>query len=862
MIYINANSHFLPVLNFTRSIPQCNALRPVPFEYCYAKTYTDKILQVSQFGYSVLGHSCIVGEVAKTLLSLMLPSLRSKLPQAAIWPAVIHDIGKVCPTFQKKIGNLHEALTDWSISSNIEKNWGGHAWVSSASLVHEYGSKQLTGQLDYIVGQHHGAYQSSPIYDALHESLGGAVWQSERSRLLHTLSSLFYQREDLPDFFLSPQDVSMRQFLSGMTIVADWIGSGPPFEKPSSEWRALINSAVMHAGFIPCDIKKGLSFEELFSFHPHPIQQSFYEQVKGPGLYVLEAPMGLGKTEAALYAAYRALESNQATGIYFALPTQLTSEKIHERLASFLQYACPQSEAMLLHSKAYLKAPLLHACDESGKIDQSWFATRKRALLAPFGVGTIDQALMAVINVRHASVRAFALAGKVVILDEVHSYDMYTGTLINELIRYLLEMDCTVIILSATLTRARREEFIPNNYRKDAMSQSIAYPLISSFKSGQSSYHEQACTTPPNLGKNVSLHFHEDEQDCILLALSEAARGAQILWIENTVGDAQQCYKKLKALALSHHIEMGLLHSRFTFGDRQAIEEYWINIYGKSGQERTSKGRILVGTQILEQSIDIDADILFTRFCPTDMLLQRLGRLQRHRHLPRPAGISCEAHILIPSKGKIQSLGAAAFGKSQFIYSPYVLLRSLEVWEGLSHISLPNSIRPVLEATYSDRQETDLMQVLQRELLVEAQKLKSHALYSLTESNKAATDDWAKTRLGEIEYKEILLVKRLHAANQELHITCLSGQEIAIPLGRKLSPLEQREFTVKLLNDTVKVPINYASKECLPLADALLAMINCIDAVMLCRDDTSLSPFVEKQLCYYTHHLGYENKPI
>ncbi|MEN3752597.1 DEAD/DEAH box helicase [Mangrovibacter sp. SLW1] len=198
----------------------------------------------------------------------------------------------------------------------------------------------------------------------------------------------------------------------------------------------------------------------------------FIEQVVGPGVYILEAQMGMGKTEAALYAAYQLLSKGKATGIYFALPTQLTSNKIYDRFNTFLEQivsAETPKRSLLLHSNAWLQNS---EAGEEGSPGGSWFNQSKRGLLAPFAVGTIDQALMAVMNVKHGFVRAFGLAGKVVILDEVHSYDLYTGTILNELVAFLRQIDCTVIILSATLSQDRREALLQQT------TTSTAYPLI------------------------------------------------------------------------------------------------------------------------------------------------------------------------------------------------------------------------------------------------------------------------------------------------------------------------------------------------------------------------------------------------
>ena len=173
-----------------------------------------------------------------------------------------------------------------------------------------------------------------------------------------------------------------------------------------------MRKALDHAGFLPLSLQTGLSFEALFGFSPREVQQAFIDQVSGPGVYILEAPMGMGKTEAALYAAYRMLEQGKAGGIYFALPTQLTSNKIHDRVNAFLSRILLQDSLqapLLLHGKAWLKTFSEQEMGEDAAPGKPWFQSGKRGLLAPFAVGTIDQALMAVIRVRHSAVRASVL---------------------------------------------------------------------------------------------------------------------------------------------------------------------------------------------------------------------------------------------------------------------------------------------------------------------------------------------------------------------------------------------------------------------------------------------------------------------
>ncbi|MDO9106508.1 MAG: CRISPR-associated endonuclease Cas3'' [Methylovulum sp.] len=410
-------------------------------DICLAKTYGQQ-----QPGRKVLNHCHIVGEVAKALLGRMPAWLVAELfPQGSELIAACHDLGKVSPTFQEKIyrGTEHYQQNSKPGLSNAkpetEKLWGGHAGVSQATAK----ALKVGRYIPEIIGQHHGYSPDLGIRKADYDEFGGKVWQERRSELLDGLKHLL-----ACDFPVVSNDLQAKA-LAGLTTVSDWIGSGSLFDDPTHDWRPNISNALDNAGFVQPSIRSGLSFFDLFGFEPRDIQRQLISSSQQSGVYVLEAPMGIGKTEAALYAAYQLMASQQATGLYFALPTQLTSDKIHERVTRFLTKILtadsPHQKALLLHGNAWLKQTELGV---EGNPNGSWFESGKRGILAPFAVGTIDQALMAVMNVKHGFVRAFGLAGKVVILDEVHSYDAYTGTLLDELVTALRGLQCTVIILS------------------------------------------------------------------------------------------------------------------------------------------------------------------------------------------------------------------------------------------------------------------------------------------------------------------------------------------------------------------------------------------------------------------------------
>lgn len=777
---------------------------PLSLSQCLAKsrkTVENTVLP----GRLVASHCQIVGEVARAMMLRIPDWLRDALfPEGSELIAAVHDIGKVSPTFQKKIYSALSQKDESALSAlkasnpDAEKLWGGHAGVSQVTAE----AQNVGHYIPQILGQHHGFSPNLALYQASSEVLGGQAWQAQRTELLTQL------KQALTADFPIIKDALQARVLAGLTTVADWIGSGALFEDPQEDWQPKIEQALDLAGFIQPQLKLGLSFSDVFVFTPKDTQVKLIEAVNQPGVYVLEAPMGLGKTEAALYAAYQLLEKKLATGIYFALPTQLTSDKIHERVNAFLTRILddesPHKQALLVHGNAWLKQ---FEMGEEGNPGGAWFAQGKRGILAPFAVGTVDQALMAVMNVKHGFVRTFGLAGKVVILDEVHSYDTFTGTILDALVKALRQLHCTVIILSATLTQKRRAKLL------DIRPKTNTYPLITA---------QPRMGEPEEIGveemADVSVAIgHQPETEAIEEALLRAEEGQQVLWIENTVKEAQDIYQKLAARAREIGAACGLLHSRFIKADRAANEASWVAHFGKDGVKTRSRlGRILVGTQVLEQSLDIDADFLVTRIAPTDMLLQRLGRLWRHAETSRPSTARREAWILSPDLAMAIASPEKNFGSTARVYAPYVLCRSLEVWQDITSVLLPSQIRGLIEATYLKRQsESEEMQKHLHQVETTRDRLKRLALLGLAQAGTTQPEEKAQTRHSDQDSTEVLLI-RAYQQNQEkqgTQVTLLNGERLWVPHnGRSMPSKKWRGVCATLMQNTVKVAEYLAPK--------------------------------------------------
>ncbi len=721
--------------------------------------------------------------------------------------AAAHDIGKVSPTFVQKIKRAcsegeHNIPSFDGVDSDFERRWGGHAGVSELTAK-AAGAPEL---IPRILGQHHGSVAPVGGYCTRHHLHGGTPWLNERLRLLSELRSEF--DVDWPPVEQSHQVLA----LSGLTTVADWIGSGKHFHDPAEDWRSKIDISISESGFDAPAYRKGLSFSEVFDFDPREEQSALIHAIKQPGVYALEAPMGVGKTEAALFAAYRLLTAGSASGVYFALPTRMTSDRIFTRFESFLDriLAAPIARK-LVHSHAWMKSAEF---GEDAQPGGEWFDQRKRGLLARFGVGTIDQALMAAMNVKHGFVRAFGLAGKVVILDEVHSYDAYTGTILAELISLLRELHCTVIILSATLNTRQRSSFIGSH-------ESNEYPLISGSAKDDIPFAIPVRSKSDNL---VTLTWVKHHDALVEEALRRAECGQQILWIENSVADAQSIYSSLAARSAQIGVEHGLLHSRFTPLHREQKEARWTTIFGKSAPHRSDRGRILVGTQVLEQSLDLDADYMVTRFAPTDMLLQRMGRLWRHSETPRPSAAKREFAIIAPTLEQILNDTPASFKRTLSVYSPYVLARTLEVWEGRDRIRLPSEIRELIDKTYKDRVESGQWEQLLLRLNRRRRELTGVAESTLSLGGSTLSEIHAETRWRNVETCQLLLLQQFIVRSKETELRTLDQHKITIPLRQsgKMSRDDHRRTAVELhqhiLTVPAHVPLPYCKRETLARA--------------------------------------------
>ncbi len=425
-----------------------------------------------------------------------------------------------------------------------------------------------------------------------------------------------------------------------------------------------------------------------------PIQRACEEIADRPNkLYLIEAPMGEGKTEAAVYLAARMAEEFGKTGIYIALPTSATSNQMNERINRLFQaHKLPPSR--LLHSMAWLVDEV-----SAGKPIQSedadsmstWLRPLRRGLLSQNAVGTVDQALAAVLEVKYSVLRLLGLAEKVLIIDEVHAYDAYMSQIIERLLAWCHALNIPVVLLSATLPKEKKKLMLEAYGAEPTSRDSDSYPLITSVDSAGKLIETEADAF---IRREYLFLQHEvlnDYAETANLVLTLCGDGC-ICVLLNTVKAAQQTYFKLKE-QIPQDVRLLLFHARFTAKRRQEIENECIRLFGKNSAERPQKA-ILVCTQVVEQSLDVDFDTMITEIAPIDLLLQRAGRVHRHMETRRPAKFDSPViHVLIPSGEEYQGTEA--------VYEKLFLNRTKR-YLGLSRmIRVPEDMRDAVETVYS-----------------------------------------------------------------------------------------------------------------------------------------------------------------
>lgn len=669
-----------------------------------------------------------------------------------VFVAAVHDVGKASPSFQVKVPSLAESSADLGLHYETQKlremapgTTPRHEvvgyWALFAYLRGRYGTpRKVACQYAMLVGAHHGAPPDDARLNAVYFGdghydevvMGDAGWSEVQDEFIRSaMSSTGF--DELAEAALPDLSGAAQTLISAIVIMADWIASntryfplvesGDTTARVDAAWRELALPKPWTTPAPPSTAQEQLRtrFGLPEGANPRPIQEAARaaaEAMQEPGLMIVEANMGEGKTEAALMAAEVLMHRFDLGGVFMGLPTQATTNAMFSRAVTWLEHLDAndggnRATVFLAHGKRDLNddyqplrkdawaqthrpQDLMLDREESGPVKvvvHDWLSDRKRGLLAPFVIGTIDQVLMASLKARHVMLRQLGLAGKVVILDEVHAVDAYMNVYLEGALEWLGAMHVPVIMLSATLPLTKRQAFVsayergrsglavsgrrraPTRNRTSALEATESYPLITSTAGATTA----TCIAVDPGKRHSSLRLRAlapDDVSLGALVRDRGRHGGRVAVLRNTVARAQHTYALLQELFPD--AEVVLAHARFLAVDRAERDRELLRRFGR-GAADLADGRlqILVATQVAEQSLDLDMDLMVSDLAPVDLLLQRAGRLHRHdeRDPDRPEPMR-EAELWITGVDWRQEPPAAHRSYLR-VYEEYLLLRTL-----------------------------------------------------------------------------------------------------------------------------------------------------------------------------------------
>lgn len=672
--------------------------------------------------------------------------------------AGLHDLGKASPGFAKKSQELWSKLVVKGFSGLSRQDTVPHQILTSILVEDLFQNvlgldNDVAQPISRVLGAHHGLFPDAENLKKGKFDIGKGKWPKAQQELLQVLAFILrVNLNELPKGDLRKEN-NFLMTLSGLCSVADWIASDhdcfpfagdnvllPQYPERSKD---LAHKALQSLGWLARPNSMDVfDFSELFEKKtPNQLQQQVINIAKdldGPSLLLLEYPMGGGKTEAALWLADFLACTQDQKGMYFALPTMATSNQMFGRVNEYIanRFHDTSINTILLHGHASLNSefqliseghkagqqPLNTNDSELASIQAAeWFTYRKRGLLSPYGIGTVDQTLLAILQARHFFVRLFGLAGKVVVIDEIHAYDSYMQVLLERLISWLALSNTSVILLSATLpsgtSRALLNSFTQGRSLPVSNISFAHYPRVSWITgNGVHSQHIEG-----TVKRSVVLHFLYDE-DWIGQLKDAMVEGGCVAVIMNTVGRAQEVYQRLTEHFSSE--ELNIFHARYPFDIRMEKETVVLNKFSYNSQRPFRS--VVVATQVIEQSLDLDFDLIITDLAPIDLLLQRSGRLWRH-HRSRPTAFNVPSlWVLMPP---VDDKDIPGFDPgSEKVYDSHTLLRTWLQLRYKQSIEIPSEVEQLIENVYGELPPPDDLSEELHELWVETKKSLEKAL--------------------------------------------------------------------------------------------------------------------------------------
>lgn len=663
--------------------------------------------------------------------------------------AATHDVGKASPKFQQQVPSLYAQTEELGYPAvdrpgdldNLPHSIHGMA-IISRWLQQNYGyTGPIASSVAVMSGGHHGRFPETGILNTLKKNPGSPEWVAAQDELLNGWTSTLEATKALKRLALTGVPAKCQLILTGLVILADWAASNSSIFALRSgdtapDHLARIREA-QHALGLPATWSFGKGSRSTSEYYasrfnlppgaqPSLMQETFFRMVSsatGPELYILEAPTGSGKTEMALAAAEQLATKMGLNGVAFALPTMATTDATLPRILDWLKAATPDGHGTptvtLGHGKARfspqleaLPRQLLHSCiihDEETSssaptfLVHHFFSDRKRVLQPNISVVTIDQILMAALNTKHYTLRHLGLASKVVVIDEVHAADAYMLTFLHRILEWLSAYGIPVILMSATLPARQRRSLAKAYYsraapdlfrgkRSDAIDsmmtelipERLGYPCVTQVSAAGITMSHSALVANPVLVQPIKI---SDELDALWDLLEpRIAAGGIVGIICNTVARAQAAFNFIRSKLPDNTV---LAHSRFITADRLEIETTLVEALGPehSGAVRPLL-QVVIGTSVLEQSLDIDFDLLVSDLAPMDLLLQRAGRLQRHKRGNRCPGFK-QPELWLRGVEDWAHPHSTILRSVSAIYGEFPLLNTLAVFDQHSAWEIP-----------------------------------------------------------------------------------------------------------------------------------------------------------------------------
>ncbi|MBQ1024914.1 CRISPR-associated endonuclease Cas3'' [Micromonospora sp. C95] len=707
-----------------------------------------------------------LGRAARHRIADELPGTEADARTLLVWLAGIHDIGKATPAFACQAYNLAERMRDHGLGYqrdliSADRRYAPHAIAGHVLLADWLHEQNWADPHPYavVVGGHHGV---PPTDLGLRDVrvrphlLGGDAWRPVQHELLTWMTQRSGAGDRLADWRGVALSQPVQALLTGLVIVADWIASneeyfpylltGSDADRLRTGWELVDLPVPWRPAAAPASV------DELFTARfalppeatPRPVQRIVTDlagTMPTPGMMIVEAAMGEGKTEAALAAVEILARRTGASGCYLALPTRATSDAMFGRMLSWLrrlpdtQVGRGDRDVRLAHGKAALNPDYgdLRTTslpsgigEDAGGADigvHRWLAGAKRTMLSSFVVGTVDQLLFAALRSKHLVLRHLGLAGKVVVIDEAHAYDVYMGRFLDRALEWLGAYGVPVVVLSATLPAHRRAELMkayddgrlgpppPLTWRDRGkpridpyapLRTDLRYPLVT-VSTDRRGATATSCGDSGR-GIDVTLRRLPDDLPALLnLLRDQLADGGCALVVRNTVARVQETAAALRA-ALGPDTPVSVAHSRFMAVDRAAKDRWLRDTFGPPGSSGDRPHRhVVVASQVAEQSLDIDFDLLVTDLAPVDLVLQRIGRLHRHPRADRPARLATPTCWITGADWTAEP--PQPVSGSRRVYQPATLLRSAAVllpYLDGQPVRLPQDIAPITQTAYGD----------------------------------------------------------------------------------------------------------------------------------------------------------------